>query len=152
MEVIIEVGTDEQKILIAKELELLGMIIGNFNPPLNLTRFIIPDDFDGKVKEIENISRYQSKRGLERNEVTALAKISPDGNGYAILVSPLLYTTFFDTQIRYFIFLHELSHIINRNDFPKIDKDSPSSIYIYKHYIICLMSIMPTGKLTNWWI
>lgn len=135
MEIIIEIGTPEQKELIAQELKFLEIVPQQVHPPINITRIIVTADFDQRVNEIQGTSTYRSNRGLENNGVSTIGKMIKDGDGYAIVVSPLLYSETYDIQVRYFILLHELAHVINQRDFPPIPTDTyVNNLYTHNIY------------------
>lgn len=119
MDIIVEVGTPEQKKLIAEESKLLEYIAQQFDPPLHITKLIVAENFEERVNEIEGISSYKANRDL----VDAIGRVCVDGDGYAIIVSPILYTENVDTSIRYFILFHELAHVINKRDFAPVSTD-----------------------------
>jgi hypothetical protein len=124
MDILVDVGTQEQQKMIKEELMFLQRVTQDLDPPLNITRVYVTDDFEGIVHKIEGSTSYKANRGLENNEIRPLAKMSKDGNGFAITISSLLYTSDFDFQVRIFILLHELCHIFNKRNFPAITNDS----------------------------
>lgn len=119
IDIIVEIGTPEQRELISEEARLLEHITQEFNPPLLITRIIVPENFEEKVNEIEGTSTYIADRTL----VNAIGRMCIDGDGYAIIISPILYTERIDTSIRYFILFHEFAHVINKRDFSPISTD-----------------------------
>lgn len=123
MELILEIGSDEQKELIRQEIAPLLDGVGKLNPPLNLRQVVFAVDFDGKVNELQGTTDYRSIRG-----VTAIAKIVEldleDGISIAIVLSPLLFTDEQDTQTRYFIYMHEITHVLNKRKFRKETNES----------------------------
>lgn len=137
MEIIIEIGTQEEKELIAQELKLFEIIPQQFDPPLNLTRIIIAENIDERVNELQGTAYFKSEKGLRDNSVYTIGKIIKDGDGYAIVVSPILYTESYDTLVRYFILIHELVHVVNKRKFPRIPTDSyVSGLYTNNLYVL----------------
>lgn len=63
MEIEIEIGSDDQKKLIADELESLKIMTGYLDPSPPITHLIVPNDFDEKVNKIQGTGNYHSKRG-----------------------------------------------------------------------------------------
>jgi hypothetical protein len=137
VEIVIEIGTPEQKELIAQELKLFESIPQQFDPPLNLTKIIITENFDAKVNELQGTTSFKSEKGLGNNGVSTIGKIIKDGDGYAVVVSPILYTEKYDTLVRYFILIHELIHVVNKRDFPPIPTDSyVNGLYTHNLYTL----------------
>lgn len=137
MEINIEIGTEKQKHLIEQELELIKKVVEECKPPINLSKIIVPSDFEAKINELEGIETYKAVRGLGSSNINANARIVKLNDGYAIVISPNTYSDFHDTQTRYFIALHELFHIINKRDFPKILEDS----YVKARYLDNIYSL-----------
>lgn len=133
MDLIIEIGTSEQKKLISKEFSVLSIICAEIEPPLNIKKVIVPADFDSKVNEIQKTASYRSVR----KEQLAVAKhLYIDGKSI-IVISPELYTEPFDSQIRCFYYSHELMHAHNKRRFPELLKDSeiPSYYFLNLYYL-----------------
>ena len=126
MEIIVEIGTSEQREIIAEELELLKFVAQKLDPPLLITKLIVTEKFEERVNEIEGTSNYIANRDL----VNAIARVCDDGDGHAIIVSYILYTGNSDVSIRYFVLFHELAHLLNKRDFQPISNDN-SSTYNY---------------------
>jgi hypothetical protein len=132
LEIIIEIGTQEQQAQIRQELAFLEGIVGHTNPPLNISQVVIPSDFDAKVNELQGTTTYESKR-----IVRAVAKIVDIGNSIVVVLSPLLYMENHDTQTRMVILLHEIMHVSNKRRFPTISSDScQRQTYLSNLYIL----------------
>ena len=77
LDIIIEIGTEEQKELISKELSIIKKISRDFNPPPPITQIIVPEDFERKVNDILGVEHYKSQRGGH----SVIAKNVPTVNG-----------------------------------------------------------------------
>src|SRR3990172_5147346 len=137
MEIIIEIGTNEQRLLIAQELEVAKLVAEKFDPPIQLNQIIVTSDFQAKINSLEEIDTYESVRGLGSVSINAVGRIAKLKSGFALVLSPNLYTESHDSQTRIFIILHELHHLLNKRDFPKIP-DEPYVISLYYHNIYYL--------------
>lgn len=137
MKFVIEIGNTEQKKLIKEELEQLFNAFLNIDSSL-LDEVVIPIDFKKKVNELQNTSNYQSERPVGENEIIALAKIINTLDKTVIVLSSALYTEQHDVQTRYFIFIHEISHSVNKRRFPDyLTGDS----YSHKQYMYNLYTL-----------
>jgi len=125
LEIIVEVGTEQQKELIYQELSIIRMITDALEPPPKITQVIVPTDFHKAVNTLQNTIHYKSERGN-----LAIAKNIPQENGVAIVFSPLLYTDGFDNHTRLQIYTHEFYHVVSKSFFPQIPQDSRSD-FIY---------------------
>ena len=134
MEILVEIGTPENKEKIREELMSFLSIFSRADDALDISKVIVPVDFDAKVNELQGTSDYQSNKGT----VAALATNVKLVDGDAIILSPLLYTSAYcDGQVRLYISLHEITHTFNRNLFPKISTDSASQrIYLENLYTL----------------
>ncbi len=104
----IEIGTDEQKKLISNEISYLFSIYFNKYPANNyLEKVLIPSNFDEKVGQLTS-TVYNSTR-IDNKEL-AVAKIIYNECSSIIVISPILFTEFHNTETRAFIYFHELSH------------------------------------------
>ncbi len=128
MKMIVEVGTAEQKTIIENELSLIEKIVCAFEPPLNISRVIVPVDFDQKVNELQKTDSYKSLRGME-----TIAKILEVDGGVAIILSPSIYTLDWDTQKRLFIYLHEIYHTVNKKRISRPEIQSASSSLYFEN-------------------
>jgi hypothetical protein len=132
MELVVEVGTNEQKELIRGELEPLLALIEKGVPELESARVIVPADFDEAVHRLEGRTAYRSARPIGEQQVLALAKALYDLDPPTILLSAYLYNEAFDTKVRAFVLVHEAIHMVKSKEFrkePKEDKAGP----IYLH-------------------
>lgn len=129
MELIVEIGTDKQKSLIERELHLIQTVADTFDPPLNIVQAIVPADFDQKVNQLTNTENYKS---LRVNAVT-VAKILEIDGGTAIILSPIIYTIDWDTQMRAFIYLHEILHVANKRQIIRPEIQSSSSSFYFEN-------------------
>jgi len=126
LDIIVEIGTEEQKELIRKELSVIKIISRDFNPHPQITQIIVPEDFERKANDILGIEHYKSKRG----DQVVIAKNVPTEDGIILLFSKELYTDSHDNQTRLQIYLHEFIHAFNKLRFPKISED-PKAANIY---------------------
>ena len=130
MEIIVEIGNDNEKLLIQQEIEFFVSIFEDFQPPLNIDKIIVPLDFADKVNELEDRTDYTGKHGASGSEVGVAGKNILIGKNRIILLSPLLYTAMFDDMVRGFILIHEIVHVFNAQRFPKTP-DSPFTLQNY---------------------
>lgn len=123
MEIIIEVGNEAIQEYIRHELGFVDKIAESLK--LNVSRIIIPGDFQAKVNEYQGRDDYKVQRGVENAQVTVAAKIIEDGDNITILLSPyIFYLQSFDTMVRCFLMVHELMHVVNKGYFLEIPKGS----------------------------
>jgi len=121
LDINIEIGTPEQQELIRQEMELFKKVVEQTDPPLYISKVIVPIDFDAKVNKLQGTTTYESVRG-----VMAVAKIVNLGDSIAVVISPHLYTENHDSQTRLFIYTHEIFHVANKRKFPTISVSSDS--------------------------
>jgi hypothetical protein len=131
MEFEIEVGTDDQKLLIIKELEFLKSVTEQIEPLSQLLKVIIASDFSEKINSMEKLSSYRSNRGLGACAIKVMARVTKLNNGYAIVLSPSLYSEDQDLQTRLFIIFHELHHLINKRNINPI----PENLDVKNNYL-----------------
>jgi len=122
MEIIIEVGDEANQEFIKHELIFVEKIAESLK--LNVSRVIVPANFQAKVNEIQGRDDYKMQRGVENAQVTVAAKIIEDGDNVTIVLSPLIYLQPFDIMVRCFLMTHELIHLVNKGYFPEIPKGS----------------------------
>lgn len=127
MKIVIEVGTEEQKKIIADELEVIQIYVETSPDPINVCGIWVPKDFDGKVNELQGTSNYVSDRGQ-----LAVAKTITTSEGIHLVFSGVLFTELYDTHTRMSTYFHELIHAINKNRFPVIPSTSPSNKIYYQ--------------------
>ena len=123
MEILVEIGNDEQQKIIANELKLIEKLLDLFKPPLNIKKVIIPCDFNKTVNQIQNISSFNSDRGQEQ---IVCAKTIELENSCILVFSPIFHTKEWDIQKRMSLYLHELIHAVNHRRIPKPITKSPS--------------------------
>lgn len=107
MEIIVEIGTSEQQLLIKQEIEnfIVTCDIGN-----DLQKIIVPNNFDETINKIKGTTNYSSIRSH-----IAMAKILDTTEGTVLVFSPYLYfSSEYDTQVRLLTYMHELTHAINK--------------------------------------
>lgn len=115
MEIILEVGTDDQKSLISSELKIMQEILNGIESPLQINKIIVTPYFDHWVNEIQGSEGYTAFR----EEQIAVAKTINTDDGTYFIFSPLLYQEGQDTYTRLVIYVHELFHGINYWRFPQ---------------------------------
>lgn len=122
MDIHVAVGTAEQKKLIEKELSILESSATGAGITQLIERVVVPADFEAAVREATGDPEFRQDRGYH----LVLAKIVEGHQGTIIVMSPLLFTKRFDTQIRVSFYLHELSHVFHKSRFPVSGTDSLS--------------------------
>lgn len=132
MEFEIEVGTEDQKPQIIKELDFLKLVMEQIEPLSKLLKVIVASNFSEKINNMEKISSYRSNRGLGACAINVMARVTNLNNGYAIVLSPSLYSEDQDSQTRFFIIFHELYHLINKRNLNPIP-ENPSIKNDYLH-------------------
>ncbi len=134
MEIVVEIGTHETQEAIHQELTLLSSIVSLSNGVLNISKVIVPLDFDVAVNELQNTKDYRADKD---RDVVALARNINLGDSFAIVLSPFLYTASHDWQTRLYIALHEIKHVYNNKLFPNISLVTGSKrIYTNNLYIL----------------
>ncbi|MFA5373576.1 MAG: hypothetical protein WC354_05270 [Candidatus Omnitrophota bacterium] len=126
MEIIVEIGTEEQKKQIKQELEIIQTVSNQISIPTSIAFIIVPDDFDKKVNELQNTSNYKSIRKTQH----AHAKTISTSNGIILVFSKLLFTAKHDNFTRLQFYMHEFMHVVNKGRLP-ILKEEPTSKYPY---------------------
>ena len=117
MEIIIEIGTEEQKKKIRKELLEIERILNIKKFDNLIKKIIIAKNFDKTIRNISKDKEYKSFR--KEMDQYAMAKLVWE-NGSAVLVfQNLIFTENFDTQVRYVLYFHEVYHAINYYLMPK---------------------------------
>jgi hypothetical protein len=107
MEIQIEIGTTEQKELIRRELAILERAADGADLVGEISRVIVPADFDEAVRNLTGDRSFTQNRGYH----LVLAKVVREPEGVAILISPGAFTECFDTDIRIHYYVHELTHV-----------------------------------------
>ena len=131
MEIIVEIGTDEQKERIYKELSIIDQIAKSLSiPPEAIPKVIVPENFDETINSFTKLNRqYKSQRGH-----LAIAKNLPLEDGTVLVFSPLLYTSEFDGFMRMQIYSHEVLHVDSKFLFPKIPNDSMADFEYFTQF------------------
>lgn len=120
MDIKVETGTEEQKLLIRKELEIVDKVSSKLEFCAPISQIIVPENFDAKINELSNNKNYRSKR----TEHLAIAK-NVFVNGQIFLIfSKEIYTNYYDYITRLQLYIHELFHAINKTRFPELRKES----------------------------
>lgn len=123
MEFEIEVGTDDQKLQIIKELDFLKLVTEQIEPLSQLLKVIVASNFSEKVNSMEKLNSYRANRGMGACAINVMARVTKLNDGYAILLSPSLYSEDQDSQTRLFIIFHELHHLINKRNLNPIPEN-----------------------------
>lgn len=160
MDIYIEIGDENQKDQIKKELLLFEKLIQDINifeKKQTVDSIIVPTDFALQVNKLGNKPGYKSIRGT----VKSMAIVLNTKNGKSIVVTPELFLNEkFDRQGRFFILLHELVHIAHKERLPRIPEgDNTHNFYLswlytlYDEYIADRIAYTiidqifdPTGK------
>ena len=116
MEIIIEIGTKEQKKLIREELFIIEQLLDQIDLDLNITKLIIPSNFESKINQLLGITSYKAIRRSQ----AAYARTLFLRDGISLVFSPFLYTIEFDYHIRLSFYLHEFFHAFNKVRFPQL--------------------------------
>jgi hypothetical protein len=125
MDIIIEIGTQEQKLIIEEELRLITNAFETKIGYSPLSKILVPSDFDAAINQILASSTYKSVR---ENHI-ALAKTLKTQYGIVIVLSSTIYG--FENLIRINTIIHELFHCYNPNFHKEFDYSNPSE-YRYK--------------------
>jgi hypothetical protein len=128
LEIIVEVGTEQQKEFIIQELSVIKTLTEAFDLPKKISKLIVPADFDDTVNHLQNTNHYKSERGH-----LAFAKNIPQENGVAIVISPLLYTDEHEYHTRLQIYTHEFFHVVSKSLFPEIPQNSQADSIYYRN-------------------
>jgi hypothetical protein len=113
IDIVVEVGTDEQKEAIKEELLMVFEWIGEeFLKFIELSQIIIPADFDATVNRLQGTNWYTSDR-IQR----CVGKVIELDVGNVIIMSHITYSEFFDLGKRCKFLFHEICHLANRKNF-----------------------------------
>lgn len=133
MDILIEIGSEQQKEQIRKELEIVQSVYSSFDLQIPLQKIIIPEDFDATVNTLQNSKNYSSKR----EEHIAVAKNIIKSDGLFLIFSRELFTKSQDTLTRLQMYLHELLHAYNASRKPELKKGSLREYqYLLNLYIL----------------
>ena len=126
MELIIEYGDEvlQQKIL--HELSVVTRIIDRLTSALEIKKIIVPADYLEKIHSIQQIRYEPSSHGIK-----ALAKMVELLDYYVMVVSPDLYAGQYDIYQRFFVYLHEINHVLNRELIQETPSHSISEFIYY---------------------
>jgi hypothetical protein len=116
MHITVEIGTTEEQKTITKELLVLEHICGLFDPRLALQEVIVALDFDGTVNCKQGTNTYKS----ERSSHVSVAKLIRVQDEYVLVLSPILFDEKYDALCRTFFFLHEIVHIYDWQNSPRL--------------------------------
>lgn len=132
MEIIVEVGTEEQKEAIRSEIAMVYGSLDKHKLSTLLHQVIVPTDFEKTIRELSGDESYKAFRGQ-----VAIAKNVNVSQGVSIVFSPWIYNEKYDLQIRVIWYIHELFHALNKNRFPPINTDSISrKTYLGNLYLL----------------
>ncbi len=133
MEVIVEVGTEEEKDAIISEINFIYGFLDECEPTVKLHQVIVPIDFQKTIRDLTGDKSYMAIRG----QIVA-AKTVNIPQGVSIVFSRFIYCNKqYDFQVRLIYYMHELSHAINMKRFRGVDTDSPSRMtYLSQIYIL----------------
>lgn len=132
MKIVLEIGTEKQRQLIADEFGIIGEICKDLSNPPPICGIWVPDNFAKTVNELQGTNNYIA----ERRHV-AIAKNFYVGNEIALVFSRELYTDNHDNHTRMQIILHEFCHAINKIAFPSPPNDSLANLeYLQNLYIL----------------
>jgi hypothetical protein len=126
LEVIVEVGTEEQKDLIKSEIYSIYGSLDELDISIDLYQVIIPIDFEKTIRDLSGNKSYTQCRGQ-----VAIAKIVNVPQGVSIVFSPWIYNEQYDYQVRVIWYIHELFHAINKKRFPSRETDYVSKNIFY---------------------
>jgi hypothetical protein len=113
MQIYVETGNNDQRSAIKTELGMLAEAATRVPLIFPVDQIIVPQDFDAKVNELENSDDFRSTPGLE-----PVARTVHTRAGYVLLFHPNLYTGWYDEQVRFCIYWHEFTKLVNRGRFP----------------------------------
>jgi hypothetical protein len=133
LDIIVEIGTDEQKKIIENELFILIAISEILDPPAPIKSIIVANDFDRTVNDLQQTQNYCSSRG----EHLAVAKNVYTKDGIHLVFSAFLFTNEQDNITRFNIYLHEFLHAYNSLRFPSLITESKTEYqYLTNLYIL----------------
>jgi len=130
MELKIEIGNDRVKKIIEDELKVLTSLF-NSNHKLNISKILVPREFDVTVSNLKNTSDYKAVR----EHHTASAITIKFNDEIYIVLSPLLYIN--NSQCRMNTIIHEFYHAINPYFSYNFNTDNPTKSR-YTHNLFSL--------------
>ncbi len=135
MDIFVELDNAAERKEIVNELGILGEASQHFRTAFTVQRIVVPDDFDAKVNELQGSANYRSTPGME-----PVSRTIPTREGYVLLFHPMLYTSSaYDNHVRYAIYWHEFTLLVNRSRFPvllrhKLDRFANYFVNLYQLY------------------
>jgi hypothetical protein len=132
VELVIEIGTPEQKQQLMDELLNFARVASGVAPSVVISRIVVSADFDDWVNKLQGTSMYKFKRSGGVLPLRAGARmIWTEDGGISFVLSPIVYTEDNDTQVRTYVYTHELAHVVNKLRFSKPPLESTSrSVYL----------------------
>lgn len=113
MQIYVEIGNNAQRQDIKNELGMLAEAAKRIQLIFPVDQIIVPKDFDAKVNELEGTTDFRSTPGLE-----PVSRTSHTPSGYVLLFHPKLFSKWYDEQVRFCIYWHEFTKVVNRGRFP----------------------------------
>ena len=117
MKITVEIGNKTQQKEITDELGIIGEAAKHATMAFPIQEIIVPKDFDAKVNELEGTNQYKSIPGAE-----PVAKSVFNEKGYYLLFHPNLFTKHYDNHVRFSIYWHEFTLIVNKGRFPVLTR------------------------------
>ncbi len=133
MQIRVEIGSQEQQQEITNELGMLGEASRHYTMAFRIKEIVVPEDFDATVSSMQG-APYASTPGMEP---TSRAIFTPEG--YVLLFHRTLYSAAYDNHVRYAIYWHEFTLLVNRGHFPvlmrhKLDRYANYFVNLYQLY------------------
>ncbi len=127
MKIAVEIKSGKHQQGILAELSMLGEAAKRVPLIFPLDRILVPDDFDAAVNTLEKNAHFRSTPGLE-----PVSRAVHTPSGYVLLFHPKLYTQWYDDQVRFCIYWHEFTKLVNRGRFPLLlRRERPDSFANY---------------------
>ena len=117
MKITVEIGNNDQRKEITDELGIIGEAALHATMAFRIQEIIVPKDFDAKVNELQGTTDFKSIPGSE-----PVARSIFHEKGYYLLFHPNLYTKHYDNQVRFAIYWHEFTLIVNKGRFPVLTR------------------------------
>lgn len=117
MKISVEIGNSNQRKEITDELGIIGEAARHATMAFRIQEIIVPKDFDAKVTELQGTKDFRSIPGAE-----PVAKSIFHEKGYFLLFHPNLFTKHYDNQVRFSIYWHEFTLIVNKGRFPVLTR------------------------------
>lgn len=134
MQITVEIGTKEQQQEIINELGMLGEASKHYTMAFRIKEIIVPKDFDATVTELQKAGTYKSVPGME-----PVSKAIFTPQGHVLLFHPNIFSAAYDNHIRYAIYWHEFTLLVNKGHFPvltrhKLDRYANYFMNLYQLY------------------